>query len=169
MDVAREIDHAISELRDCDRLIVDWRGNPGGGAVGLRLMSYITPDKIPVGYSLSKKRAEKGYTKGRLPRFGKIPLRKIELFDLAFRYAFAGKSIVMATEGLAPQPFQGRIALPVNQHTASAAETDTGFAHENNLATIVGTRTAGQVLGGIGFKMGHGLVLSLDSEIKGHR
>jgi carboxyl-terminal processing protease len=161
MDVAREIDHAISELRDCDRLIIDLRGNPGGGAGGLRLMSYLTPDKTPVGYSLSKKRAEKGYNKEKLPRFGKIPSRKIELFGLAFRYAFADKSIVMVTEGLGPQPFHGRIVLLVNQHTASAAETITGFAHENKLATIVGTRTAGQVLGGTGFKVGHGFVLRI--------
>jgi C-terminal processing protease CtpA/Prc len=42
--------------------------------------------------------------------------------------------------------------LLVNQHTASAAEMMTGFVKENRLATIVGTRTAGQVLGGKVFK-----------------
>ena len=47
IDVAREIDDAISNLRECTRLIVDLRGNPGGGAGGLRLMSYLTPDKLP--------------------------------------------------------------------------------------------------------------------------
>ncbi len=159
--MAREIDHGISELRDCNRLIVDLRGNPGGGAGGLRLMSYLTPAKLPVGYSLSRKRAEKGYRKETLPRFGKIPSRKIELFGLAFRYAFADKSIVMVTEGLGPQPFHGRIVLLVNQHTASAAETITGFARENRLAIIVGTKTPGQVLGGMGFKVGHGFVLRI--------
>jgi carboxyl-terminal processing protease len=30
IDVAKEIDHAISELSDCDRLIIDLRGNPRG-------------------------------------------------------------------------------------------------------------------------------------------
>jgi carboxyl-terminal processing protease len=67
----------------------------------------------------------------------------------------------MVTEGLGPQPFHGRIVLPVNQHTASDAETITGFAEENKLATIVGTKTPGQVLGGTGFKMGHGFVLRI--------
>ncbi|HVB55121.1 MAG TPA: S41 family peptidase, partial [Candidatus Acidoferrales bacterium] len=95
MDVARKIDHAISELRGCDRLIVDLRGNPGGGAGGLRLMGYFTPEKLPVGYSLSRKRAEKGYRKEKLPRFDRIPSRKIELWGLVFRFAFADKSIVM--------------------------------------------------------------------------
>lgn len=161
IDVAREIDAAISELRDCDRLIIDLRGNPGGGAGGLRLMSYMTPGKIPVGYSITQKCAAKGFKKEKLPRFGKIPSRKIALYPLLLRYAFSDRSIVMVTEGLGPQPFHGRIVLLVNQHTASAAETIAGFAKENKLATIVGTKTPGQVLGGTGFKMGHGFVLRI--------
>jgi len=161
MDVAREIDHAISELQGCNRLIIDLRGNPGGGAGGLRLMGYLAPGKVPVGYSLSRKRAAKGYRKESLPRFGRIPSRKIELWGLVFRFAFADKSIVMVTEGLGQQPFHGRVVLLVNQHTASAAETITGFARENSLATIVGMKTAGQVLGGTGFKVGHEFVLRI--------
>ncbi len=161
IDVAKEIDQAISQLRGCDRLIIDLRGNPGGGAGGLRLMSYMTPEKIPVGYSLTQKRAAKGFKKEKLPRFGKIPSRKIALYPLLLRYAFSDRSIVMVTEGLGPQAFHGRIVLLVNQHTASAAETITGFAKENKLATIVGTKTPGQVLGGTGFKTGHGFVLRI--------
>ena len=49
----------------------------------------------------------------------------------------------------------------MNQHTASAGETITGFAKENKLATIVGVKTTGQVMGGTGFKLGHGFVLRL--------
>ncbi|MGH9342422.1 MAG: S41 family peptidase, partial [Terriglobia bacterium] len=161
IDVAKEIDHAISELKGCDRLIIELRGNPGGGAGGLRLMSYTTPGKIPVGYSITQKRAAKGFKKERLPRFGKIPSRKIGLFPLLLRHAFSDRSIVTVTEGLGPQPFHGRIVLLVNQHTASAAETIAGFTKENKLATIVGTKTPGQVLGGTGFKMGHGFVLRI--------
>jgi carboxyl-terminal processing protease len=161
IDVAKEIDHAVSELGDRDRLIVDLRGNPGGGAGGLRLMSYLTPDKIPVGYSLTRKREAKGFKREKLPRFGRIPKRKIELYPLLLRFAWSDKSIVMVTEGLGPQLFHGRIVLLVNQHTASAAETITGFARENSLATIVGTKTPGQVLGGTGFKVGNGFVLRI--------
>ncbi|MGH9350982.1 MAG: S41 family peptidase, partial [Terriglobia bacterium] len=161
IDVAKEIDYAISKLRDCDRLIIDLRGNPGGGAGGLRLMSYMTPGKIPVGYSVTRKRAAKGFKKEKLPRFGKIPSRKIALYPLLLRYAFSDRSILMVTEGLGPQPFHGRIVLLVYYNTDSAAETITGFAKENKLATIVGTTTPGQVLGGTGFKMGHGFVLRI--------
>jgi len=161
IDVAKELDQAISEFRGCDRLIIDLRGNPGGGAGGLRLMSYMTPDKIPVGYSITQKRAAKGFQKEKLPRFDRIPSRKLGLIPLLLRHAFSDRSIVMVTEGLGPQPFHGRIVLLVNQHTASAAETIAGFAKENKLAIIVGTKTPGQVLGGTGFKMGHGFVLRI--------
>lgn len=111
IDVAREIDEAISNLRDCTQLVVDLRGNPGGGAGGLRLMSYLTPDKLPVGYSLTQRRAAKGYRREDLPRFGKIPSRKIALIPLLLRFVWSDKSIVMITEGLGPRPFHGRIVL----------------------------------------------------------
>jgi C-terminal processing protease CtpA/Prc len=161
IDVAREITNAISELRDCARLIIDLRGNTGGGIGGLRLMSHLTPHKLPVGYSLTKRRAETGYDKEKLPRFGRIPSRKSALPWLVLRYAFVDKSIVVVTEGLGPQKFHGRVAILVNQHTTSAGEMIAAFAKENNLATIVGTTTAGRLLSGGVFKVGHGYVLGL--------
>jgi carboxyl-terminal processing protease len=125
------------------------------------LMSYLTPDKLPVGYSLTKRRAENGYDKEKLPRFERIPSRKSELPWLVLRYAFVDKSIVVVTEGLGPQKFHGRIVVLVNQHTTSAGEMIAAFAKENNLATIVGTTTAGRLLSGSVFKVGHGFILGL--------
>lgn len=161
IDLAHDIDRAVAELRDCNRLIVDLRGNTGGGIGGLRLMSYLTPDKRPVGYSLTKKRAAKGYRREDLTRFGRIPSRKIGLLGLILRYGLIDKSIVVVTEGLGPQPFHGRTVILVNQHSASAAEMLAGFAQENHLATIVGTKTPGRLLSGGAFKVGHDFVLGL--------
>jgi carboxyl-terminal processing protease len=56
IDVAKDIDRGIASLNSCSRLIVDLRGNTGGGIGGLRLMSYLTPGKLEVGYSLTRKR-----------------------------------------------------------------------------------------------------------------
>jgi carboxyl-terminal processing protease len=161
IDVARELDAAIANLRSCRRLIVDLRGNPGGGIGGLRLMSYLTPGKLPVGYSLTRRRAINGFDREHLTKFGRIPMRKIELFGLALRFAFAEKSIALVTEGLGPQPFHGAMVVLVNEHTASASEMIAAFAAENRLATIVGTNTAGRLLSGDSFKLPHGYVLSL--------
>jgi len=136
-------------------------GNPGGGIGGLRLMSYLTPGKLPIGYSLTRRRAKDGFERENLTKFGRIPMRKIELLPLAVRFAFAEKSIALVTEGLGPQPFHGAIAVLVNEHTASASEMIAAFAAENRLATIVGTKTAGRLLSGDSFKLPHGYVLTL--------
>ena len=48
----------------------------------------------------------------------------------------------------------GRIAILVNQHTKSAAEMVADSAITHQLATIVGTRTAGEVLGAANFLVG---------------
>ncbi len=161
IDLARDIDRAIASFRDCDRLIVDLRGNSGGGIGGLRLMSYLTPDKLPIGYSLSRSRAEKGYVKEKLTRFERIPSRKISLLWLLLRYGFVDHSIALFTEGLGPQQFHGRIALLVNEHSASASEMVAAFAAENRLATIVGTTTPGRLVGSKAFKLSHGYFLIL--------
>jgi len=124
-------------------------------------MSYLTPDRRPVGYSLTKRRATKGYRKEDLTRFGRIPSHKVALLGLLLRYAFVDKSIAVVTEGLGPQPFHGRIVLLLNEHSTSAAEMVAAFARENQLATIVGAKTPGRLLSGSLFKVGHGFVLGL--------
>jgi C-terminal processing protease CtpA/Prc len=61
--------------------------------------------------------------------------------------------ITVGTEGSEVQPFQGRVLLLVDRHTASANEMLIAFARENKLATIVGEATPGRVLGGNKFKI----------------
>ena len=161
IDVAKDIDRGIARLDGCSRLIVDLRGNTGGGIGGLRLMSYLTPGKLEVGYSLTRKRRERGYRREELTRFGRIPSHKATLLWLAARYAFVEKSILVVTEGLGERLFHGRVVLLVNEHTASAGEMVSAFAGENNLATIVGTKTPGRLLSGSAYKVGHGYLLGL--------
>jgi C-terminal processing protease CtpA/Prc len=40
-------------------------------------------------------------------------------------------------------PFNGRVMLSVNEHTASAGKMISASAEKNNLATVVGTKTPG--------------------------
>lgn len=161
IDVAKDIDRGVAALDGCSRLIVDLRGNTGGGIGGLRLMSYLTPGKLEIGYSLTRKRRERGYKREELTRFARIPSHKATLVWLAARYAFVEKSILVVTEGLGSRNFHGRIVLLVNEHTASAGEMVSAFAEENNLAIIVGTKTPGRLLSGSAFKVGHGYILGL--------
>jgi len=146
IEIARETDAAIRALR-CKRLIVDLRGNFGSvGAGNLRIMSYFTPDRIPVGYSLTRRRAEDGYDRESLPRFERIPRWEIQGVPILWKFRKLDKSIVVVTEGLGRQAFHGNIVLLVNRHTISGAEIVVQFAKEHDLAVIVGERTAGRSL-----------------------
>ena len=162
---AKSLDNAIRELkvRSIHRLIVDIRGNIGGGLGSLRLMSYLCPGKLEIGYSLTRSRLRKGYRKESLTRIGKIPATKAELLLMALRFKVfqRDRSMVLVTEGLGPQPFHGRIVVLINEYTHSAAEMVASFAKQNRLATIVGTRTAGEVLGGANFKLPGGYILRM--------
>lgn len=164
--VANQITDAVKSLGTVDRLIIDLRGNTGGGIGALRVMSLLTPERIPVGFALDKRRASRNieHDKHAFPRFSKIPSNTKALWPLALRFAPAmltKKPIVLETEGLGHQAFHGHVVLLVDRHTASAAEMIVAFARENSLATIVGERTAGHLLSATSVKVGNGFRLAL--------
>jgi C-terminal processing protease CtpA/Prc len=106
-DFARNVDQVVTRFKgaQCDRLIVDLRGNPGGGLGSPRLMSYLVPDRRPTGYSLTRKGRARGRTFEDLmrivrrqlflptgvlivaeQRIQRIPKTKFGLYAMAFRF-----------------------------------------------------------------------------------
>jgi carboxyl-terminal processing protease len=164
--IANQISSAVANLGNIDRLIIDLRGNTGGGIAALRVMSFLTPDRVPVGFALDRRRATANLDTEKLsfPRFTRIPPSPRNLWLLGLRFApamLSKKSIVLQTEGLGPMPFHGRIVLLVDRHTASAAEMIVAFARENKLATMIGEKTAGRLLSSTSVKVGKGFRLAL--------
>jgi carboxyl-terminal processing protease len=157
IEFANNLDRAIDDLKQqgCDRLIVDLRGNIGGSLGFARLASYMCPDRIAIGHSLTPSRLRSGYDPTALPRVP-MPSTRAELVTTLARFAFRDKSVMLLTQGLGRQPFHGRIVVLVNEWTNSAAEMVANFAAENNLATIVGERTRGNVLGAANYRVGSG-------------
>ena len=155
MDVARDISRAIADLHS-ERLIVDLRGNTGGGIGCLRLMSHLCADRRGVGYSVGRKLARNGYDKNRLPQFDRIPTSKLQVLPLIIKFGLAGRSVAVFTEALGSQRHHGYVAMLVNEHSASAAEMVAAFASEYQLATLVGTTTAGRLVATSAFKVGFG-------------
>ena len=145
--IARATDRAIYALNKPRVLIVDLRGNLGSvGAGNLRLMGYFTPEKIPVGYSLTRARAEQGYRREDLMQFTQIPRSELLAPLTLLKFKDVDKSIVVVTEGLGPQSFHGRVILLVNEHTVSGGEIVAGFASDHRFATLIGTTTSGHLL-----------------------
>ena len=160
MDVARDISRAVADLQ-CRRLIFDLRGNTGGGIGCLRLMSHLCPDSRGVGYSVGRSLMQHGYTKERLPRFDRIPLSKLGVIPLIVRFSVAGRSVAVFSEGLGAQEHHGSVVLLANEHSASSAEMVAAFASEYRLATLVGMKTAGKLVGASSFKVGFGYRVAL--------
>lgn len=168
--VANRISEAVESLGNIRELIIDLRGNTGGGVGALRVISLLTPHKIPVGFAIDQRQYKGNLESDKLafPRFSRIPQNTKFLWLLGLRFApamMAKKPIVLETEGLGPKPFHGRIALVVDRHTASAAEMVAAFARENNLATIVGEKTAGRLLSATSTKVGKGFRLALPTGV----
>jgi C-terminal processing protease CtpA/Prc len=166
VEVANEISSAVAKLGSIESLIIDLRGNTGGGIGALRVMSLLTPHRIPVGFALDRHRvtANLESEKQGFRRFSRIPSSTKTLWRLAVQFAptmMAKKPIVLQTEELGKQTFHGRIVLLVDRHTASAAEMIVAFARENKLATIVGEKTAGRLLSATSVKVGNGFRLAL--------
>jgi carboxyl-terminal processing protease len=160
IDVANQISAAIGEINP-DRLVIDLRGNTGGGLGCLRLMSMLVPDRRPVGYSLTRRRASSRFDHTALPQFDRIPSKKSGLLPLLAKFALGDKSIAVFTEGIGPQLFHGRVLLLVNEHSASASEMVAAFAEESRSGILAGMKTPGRVVGANSFKVGHGYRVAL--------
>lgn len=170
IDVANDISRAAKRLNPIQRLIVDLRGNTGGGVGVLRILSLLTPHRIPVGLYLGGKMVESSDIAKEAIKFNWIPKYKLGLGLLGVKFEgtkylrkLQGRKMPIAveTEGLGHQSFHGRIALLVDRHTSSANEILVAFAREHRLATIVGEATPGRLLSGEKFSLPHGYWLSL--------
>jgi C-terminal processing protease CtpA/Prc len=145
---SKVLDGAVDDLKaqGCDRLIVDLRGCLGGSLGFAHLVSYFGPGRIPIGYDITRKRLQHGYDVQKLPRVP-MPSTHFRLLICLLRFAVQDKSLVLMTQGLGDQPFHGRIVVLVNEWTNSAGEMAAQFAKDTRLATVVGRKTMGNVLG----------------------
>lgn len=173
IDFAKEIDALFhGRFAASSRLLIDLRGNPGGGIGGLALMSYLTPKRLPVGYSRNRRMARENTDPATLPVFDRVPRSKLAIPGLALRF-LSKTSVFLYTQAEGKRAYHGNIAILVNEHTTGAAEMLAQFAQENNLATIVGSKTPGRLVSRTGEKLGFGyrLVIPVAAyfSAKGHQ
>ena len=104
---ARMLDTAIASLKaqGCDRLIIDLRGCIGGSLGFARLVSYMCPGQVPIGYDITRKLQQRGYDVAQLPRVRMPDTRAGVLFRLA-QFSVRDKSLMLLTQGI------GETAIP---------------------------------------------------------
>ena len=159
---SRVLDAAMASLKSqgCDRLIIDLRGCIGGSLGFARLVSYMCPGRIPIGYDITRTRHRRGYDVAQLPRV-RMPDTRAGIVFRLLQFSIRDKSLVLLTQGLGPQPFHGHIVVLINAKTSSAGEMAAQFAKDTKLATLVGEKTAGLVAGADVFDVGGGYTLYL--------
>jgi C-terminal processing protease CtpA/Prc len=162
LSFGRELDVVMADLKSqgCNRLIIDLRGNIGGGLGFARLASYLVPGEQPIGYSLTAKRLREGYRAEDLPKVP-MPASGPGLAFALGRFLLRDKSLMLMTQSLGSQPFHKSISVLVNEFTNSAAEIVAAFASESRAAWVIGSKTAGSALGAQNLRLDSGFHLRL--------
>ena len=164
LDVAREIDSAMDQLAGCEGLVLDLRGHIGGGLGVLRLMSHLTARKVPIGYTVTRKRAEKGFDKEDLPRLDRLPTHlpnPLAIATMALKFAGRDPSVALISEGLGEKRWHNRLAVLINEHTISAGEMVAAFVRDYGLGKLIGVKTPGRLVPAGGKNVGQGYVVVL--------
>jgi carboxyl-terminal processing protease len=118
--MARMIDEAVHEMRDCDGIVVDLRGN-GGGALMLcmGLAGHFFDEKKQMGEML--------------------------FHDNTMKYLANPRRI--GPNGESVTPFAGPLAVLVDETSGSASEVFSGGVQSVGRARVFGETSAGAVLG----------------------
>jgi C-terminal processing protease CtpA/Prc len=163
IDVANEMEAAIDELGSAKSLVIDVRGNGGGGVGFLRLLNLLTSQNHEVGtfFSRPRKLPETPDYRGMFV-LDRIPRYKLQILPLALRFYWRVAlcklrheqlCVRLETRGKGNRPFHGKVVVLANRHTASASEMFVACAKEQKLAAVVGEPTAGRVRGGTKAKL----------------
>jgi carboxyl-terminal processing protease len=123
---------AIDTFRDAEGIVIDLRGNPGGLAEMMRgLAGHVLDEPVLIG--------------------------TMHLRDTALE--FRANPRRSTSDGRPVEPFSGRLAILVDELTASASECFAGGLQDLGRARVFGARTMGQALPAATRQLANGDVL----------
>ena len=156
-----EIDKAFAEIikRNPEGLIIDLRDNPGGTHKSSRIVAYLIKSTLNAGIFFNR-HARAKVLANELQDFPEVSLASIpstnELNNLIEKHN-AFKAIIEPVDLV----YSGQVVILVNRGTASACEPVVAGLQDNKRATIIGEKTAGEMLLGTEFDVGDGWLLFL--------
>lgn len=117
--IAPKFERAMYELRDCDGIIIDLRGNPGGvGALSSAMGRFIMSEKASL---------------------GTMTMRGAEM-------QFNIEPVIVTTWGAELDPFTGPVAILQDSGSASTSEVFAGGLQSLGRVKVFGSRSAGMAL-----------------------
>ena len=161
-DTIEQIEAAYDRIAesDVDRLIIDLRGNSGGAFAVKPLVEHVIDEPLDAGYFLSQvwNRAH-----DRLPTADEVMTAKpwSGWSIIAFWEAVQSEEIMRIQLQPAEPNFDGDVYVLIDTKTASAAEMAADALRSSGIATLVGERTAGEMLSQSMFDVADGFVVTL--------
>lgn len=130
--LSAQIDRAVDQLRDCQGMVIDLRGNPGGvSGMVMGTAGHFLNDTIPLGY---------------------MRMRTNEL-------RFKANPRRVRPDGSTVVPFSGPLAILTDEMTASTSEFFTAALQSIGRARVFGSTSAGQALPALMLRLPSGDVL----------
>jgi len=145
----RDIDTLMQQIiqSNPENLIIDLRKNGGGDMEGgMRICQYLSDKKLYGGVMLSQAYWDKNTTAPSTAEY-----KNFKLMDKA-NYAWFKKEVRNGVEGLClvteplANTFKGKVFILTSKSTASASEPFVYTLQKENIATVIGEKTAGAVI-----------------------
>ena len=161
-DTIEQIEAAYAAIagRNVDHLVIDLRGNGGGAFAVKPLVEHVIDEPVDAGYFLSQvwNRDHDG-PPTRETAMAAPPWSGWSI--ISFWKSVQERDILRVTFRPAEPNFDGRVSVLVDGKSASATELAADALRASGVATLVGTRTAGEMLSQSMFDVADGFVVSL--------